>query len=101
MLGSVPGGSEGTADWAERAGRSGLGAGSGAAGIDSLKKRVVFLILGSVSCRGWGSRHVLPNPSSFPQCFYAGERKGSLEGENVRRHHKWETKVPGAWGPMC
>lgn len=43
---------------------------------------------------------MLPNSSSFSQHFYAGEKKGSLEGENVRRHHNRETKVSGAWGYM-
>lgn len=46
-----PGVQRGLRDWASMVGRSGLGAGTGAAHIDSQKK-CVFLLLGS--WRGWG-----------------------------------------------
>lgn len=39
-------------------------------------------------------------PPAFPQRLSADEKKkkGSLEGEDVRRHHEWETRVSGTWG---
>lgn len=34
-------------------------------------------------------------PPPLLNVFYAGEKEGSLEGKNVRGHHRWEPKVSG------
>lgn len=36
-------------------------------------------------------------PLFLPSIFMQVKKRAALKGKNVRRHHKWETKVFGAW----